>query len=468
LRCKLRSVRESDHLWGGRFSASPAEAFKRLNASVPFDIRLAPYDVRGSIAHARMLGEQGVVAPEESEELVRGLEAVLAEIEAGQFSWTLEDEDVHTAVERRLRELVGDVALRLHTGRSRNDQVALDLHLFARDAADEIKAEVLAVMRALVEVAEAHRDLILPGYTHLQRAQPILLSHHLLAHFEALKRDLGRLEAAREAANVSPLGAAALGGTPHPVDPTLTAAQLGMEPFANSLDAVSERDFALDLLYACAVLGVHLSRLGEEWVLWTSSEFGFATLDDAYSSGSSIMPQKKNPDAYELMRAKSGRLIGDLNALFVTLKGLPLGYSKDLQEDKEPLFDAVDAVLVMLAVLPEMLRTARFDGGRMAGAAGGFALATELADFLAARGVPFREAHRAVGELVRGCEEAGISFEEVSAEQLAAAHPALADLPRNLLTPEGSIANKKSPGSTSGDSVDAQLRRAREFLDSPR
>jgi argininosuccinate lyase len=468
LRCKLRSVRESDHLWGGRFSASPAEAFKRLNASVPFDIRLAPYDVRGSIAHARMLGEQGVVAPEESEELVRGLEAVLAEIEAGQFSWTLEDEDVHTAVERRLRELVGDVALRLHTGRSRNDQVALDLHLFARDAADEIKAEVLAVMRALVEVAEAHRDLILPGYTHLQRAQPILLSHHLLAHFEALKRDLGRLEAAREAANVSPLGAAALGGTPHPVDPTLTAAQLGMEPFANSLDAVSERDFALDLLYACAVLGVHLSRLGEEWVLWTSSEFGFATLDDAYSSGSSIMPQKKNPDAYELMRAKSGRLIGDLNALFVTLKGLPLGYSKDLQEDKEPLFDAVDTVLVMLAVLPEMLRTARFDGGRMAGAAGGFALATELADFLAARGVPFREAHRAVGELVRGCEEAGISFEEVSAEQLAAAHPALADLPRNLLTPEGSIANKKSPGSTSGDSVDAQLRRAREFLDSPR
>jgi argininosuccinate lyase len=468
LRCKLRSVRESDHLWGGRFSASPAEAFKRLNASVPFDIRLAPYDIRGSIAHARMLGEQGVVAPEESEELVRGLEAVLAEVEAGQFSWTLEDEDVHTAVERRLRELVGDVALRLHTGRSRNDQVALDLHLFARDAADEIKAEVLAVMRALVEVAEAHRDLILPGYTHLQRAQPILLSHHLLAHFEALKRDLERLEAAREAANVSPLGAAALGGTPHPVDPTLTAAQLGMEPFANSLDAVSERDFALDLLYACAVLGVHLSRLGEEWVLWTSSEFGFATLDDAYSSGSSIMPQKKNPDAYELMRAKSGRLISDLNALFVMLKGLPLGYSKDLQEDKEPLFDAVDAVLVMLAVLPQMLRTARFDGARMAGAAGGFALATELADFLAARGIPFREAHRAVGELVRGCEEAGISFEEISAEQLAAAHPALADLPRNLLTPEGSIANKKSPGSTSGDSVDAQLRRAREFLDSPR
>jgi len=446
---------------------SPAEAFERLNASIPFDVRLAPYDIRGSIAHARMLGEQGIVTPEESEELVRGLEAVLEEIGAGEFSWTLEDEDVHTAVERRLRELVGDVALKLHTGRSRNDQVALDLHLFARDAAEEIWSGVLAAMRALVEVAEAHRDLVLPGYTHLQRAQPILLSHYLLAHFEALRRDLTRLEAARRAANVSPLGAAALGGTPHPVDPALTAAQLGMEPFANSLDAVSERDFALDLLYACVVLGVHLSRLGEEWVLWTSSEFGFATLDDAYSSGSSIMPQKKNPDAYELMRGKAGRLIGDLNALLITLKGLPLGYSKDLQEDKEPLLDSVDAVLAMLYVLPEMLRTARFDGGRMAEAAGGFALATELADFLAMQGVPFREAHRVVGRLVRRCEELGVSLEEVPREELAAAHPGLADLPPELLTPEGSMRNKRSPGSTSPGSVQLQLQRARTFLEAP-
>jgi argininosuccinate lyase len=457
--------RERRPLWGGRFGTSPAEAFERLNASIPFDVRLAPYDIRGSIAHARMLGEQRIIEPEESDELVRGLEAVLAEVEAGEFSWTLEDEDVHTAVERRLKELVGDVALKLHTGRSRNDQVALDLHLFVRDAAEEIGSCVLATMQALVDVAEEHRDLILPGYTHLQRAQPLLLSHHLLAHFEALKRDVRRLEAAKEAANVSPLGAAALGGTPHPIDPDLTAADLGMRPFSNSLDAVSERDFALDLLYACAVLGVHLSRLGEEWVLWTSSEFGFATLDDAYSSGSSIMPQKKNPDAYELMRGKAGRLFGDLNALLVTLKGLPLGYSKDLQEDKEPLFDAVDAVLAMLAVLPEMLRTARFDSGRMAEAAGGFALATELADFLAARGVPFREAHRAVGKLVRRCEELGVSLEEVPREELAAAHPALADLPEELLTPTGSVANKRSPGSTSSRSVELQLKTARRFLD---
>jgi argininosuccinate lyase len=319
-------------------------------------------------------------------------------------------------------------------------------------------------MRALVEVAEEHRDLVLPGYTHLQRAQPILLSHHLLAHFEALKRDLRRLEAAREAASVSPLGAAALGGTPHPVDPVVTAAKLDMEPFSNSLDAVSERDFVLDLLYACVVLGVHLSRLGEEWVLWTSSEFGFATLDDAYSSGSSIMPQKKNPDAYELMRGKAGRLIGDLNAVLVTLKGLPLGYSKDLQEDKEPLFDSVDAVLAMLAVLPEMLRTAHFDKERMARTAGGFALATELADFLASKGVPFREAHRTVGKLVRRCEELGVSLEEVPLEELAAAHPALAKLPGDLLTPEGSVANKRSPGSTAPTSVASQLEEARRFL----
>src|ERR671911_1877569 len=455
---------EKNPLWGGRFSASPADAFERLNASIPFDIRLAPYDVRGSIAHATMLGERGIVTPEESREIVRGLEAVLAEVEAGEFSWTLEDEDVHTAVERRLKELVGDVVLKLHTGRSRNDQVALDLHLFARDAAERISSSVLAAMRALVGVAEANENLVLPGYTHLQRAQPILLSHYLLAHFEALRRDLTRLEAAHRAANVSPLGAAALGGTPHPVDPALAAAQLGMEPFANSLDAVSERDFALDLLYACAVLGVHLSRLGEEWVLWTSAEFGFAALDDAYSSGSSIMPQKKNPDAYELMRGKSGRLIGDLNTLLIVLKGLPSGYSKDLQEDKEPLFDAVDSVLAMLAVLPEMLRTARFDGARMAHAAGGFALATELADFLAARGVPFREAHRAVGGLVRRCEELGVSLEEVPDEQLAAAHPVLAELPRELLTPRGSVAIKKSPGSTSPESVEAQLVTARRFL----
>jgi argininosuccinate lyase len=458
------SERNTGPLWSGRFASSPAEAFERLNASIPFDVRLAPYDIRGSIAHARMLGESGIVAPEESAELVRGLEAVLDEVESGHFGWTLADEDVHTVVERRLRELVGDVALKLHTGRSRNDQVALDLHLFVREAAGGIGGALLEAMRALVEVAEANDGVILPGYTHLQRAQPILLSHHLLAHFWSFARDLRRLDAAREAANASPLGAAALGGTPHQIDPSLTAELLGMRPLVNSLDAVSERDFALDLLYACAVLGVHLSRLGEEWTLWTSSEFGFATLDDAYSSGSSIMPQKKNPDAYELMRGKAGRLVGNLNALLVTLKGLPLGYSKDLQEDKEPLFDSVDSVLAMLAVLPEMLRTASFDGVRMQEAAGGFALATELADYLAARGVPFREAHRAVGRLVRRCEELGVTLEEVPLEELAAAHPTLRDLPRDLLTPGGSIANKKALGSTSPGSVEEQIRQARELL----
>ena len=458
------SGRDNSPLWGGRFGDSPAEAFERLNASIPFDIRLASYDIRGSIAHARMLGVRGIVSEEESAELIRGLETVLEEVEVGGFAWDVSDEDVHTAVERRLREVVGDVALKLHTGRSRNDQVALDTRLFVRDAAGEIREAVLAAMLALVEVAERERDLVLPGYTHLQRAQPMLLSHHLLAHFGALKRDVGRLEAAREAANVSPLGAAALAGTPHPIDPGLTARELGMGAFSNSLDAVSDRDFALDLLYACAVLGLHLSRLGEEWVLWTSAEFGFATLDDAYSSGSSIMPQKKNPDAYELMRGKAGRLIGDLNGLLITLKSLPLGYSKDLQEDKEPLFDAVDSVLPMLAVLPEMLRTASFHGERMEEAAGGFALATELADFLAAGGVPFREAHHAVGRLVKRCEELELSLEDLPPEELAAAHPALAGLPETLLSPHGSVRNKRSAGSTSPASVDEQLREARAFI----
>jgi argininosuccinate lyase len=455
-------------LWGGRFGSSPAEAFERLNASIPFDIRLAPYDIRGSIAHARMLGARKIVSGKESDALVGGLETVLGEVEAGKFVWDLSDEDVHTAVERRLREVAGDVALKLHTGRSRNDQVALDMHLFVRDAAGEIRAAVLAAMLALLEVAERERTLILPGYTHLQRAQPMLLAHHLLAHFWALERDVRRLEAAREAAGVSPLGAAALAGTPHPIDSELTAKELGMQPLYNSLDAVSDRDFALDLLYACTVLGLHLSRLGEEWVLWTSAEFGFATLDDAYSSGSSIMPQKKNPDAYELMRGKAGRLIGDLNALLITLKGLPLGYSKDLQEDKEPLFDAVDSVLLMLAALPEMLRTARFDGERMEEATGGFALATELADFLAANGVPFREAHHAVGRLVKRCEELNVSLEKLPREELAAAHSALAELPKGLLSPRGSVQNKRSAGSTASDSVDEQLSEAREYLETNR
>jgi len=455
---------EKRPLWGGRFGGGPAEAFERLNASIPFDVRLAPYDIRGSIAHAGMLGETGIVSREESEELVRGLREVLAEVEGGRFSWSLSDEDVHTAVERRLRELVGDVALKLHTGRSRNDQVALDLHLFVRDAAGRIREALLAVMGALLEVAEREEGLVLPGYTHLQRAQPILLSHHLLAHFGAFRRDLTRLDAAVSSASVSPLGAAALGGTPHPIDPALTARELGMQPLRNSLDAVSDRDFALDLLYALAVLGVHLSRLGEEWVLWTSSEFGFARLDDAYSSGSSIMPQKKNPDAYELLRGKAGRLFGNLQALLVAVKGLPPGYSKDLQEDKEPLFDSVDAVLSMLAVLPEMLRTATFEGGRMRDAAGGFALATELADFLAASGVPFREAHHATGRLVRRCEELGISLEDVPREELVAAHPLLAGLPRERLTSEGSIAAKRSLGSTSQESVAGQISQARNFL----
>ena len=456
--------KEKSPLWGGRFAATPAEVFGRLNASIPFDIRLAPYDIQGSIAHARMLGKQGIVSEKESAELVQGLETVLEEVGSGEFSWTLADEDVHTAVERRLRELVGDVAMKLHTGRSRNDQVALDLHLFVRDAAGEIGRRLLEAMRALVEVAEENRDLILPGYTHLQRAQPILLSHHLLAHFEVFRRDLRRLEAAREAANVSPLGAAALGGTPHPIDTAATAEELGMQPFSNSLDAVSERDFALDLLYACAVLGVHLSRMGEEWVLWTSQEFWVRNARRFLLFGILDHAAEKNPDAYELMRGKSGRLTGDLNTLLITLKGFaarllerPPGRQRTyLRRGGRRVRDARRAT----GDASYGVFSWRTDGGGRRGIRAG----DGIGDFLAARGVPFREAHRAVGTLVKRCEELGVGLEEVPRQELSAAHPALAEMPEGLLTPRGSVTNKKSAGSTSPGSVENQIRRAREFL----
>ena len=389
------------------------------------------------------------------------------EVEAGEFPWHLSDEDVHTAVERRLKELVGDVALKLHTGRSRNDQVALDLHLFARDAAERIRCGRSSPRCGRSSGWQRRtRTSFYPDTPTFSARSRSCSPTTCSPTSRRCSRDLRRLEAAREAASVSPLGAAALGGTPHPVDPRLTAEELGMEPFTNSLDAVSERDFVLDLLYACAVLGVHLSRLGEEWVLWTSAEFGFATLGDAYSSGSSIMPQKKNPDAYELMRGKTGRLIGDLNGVLITLKRSPTrllerppgGQRTSLRRGR------LRARHARRPARDARARRASTEYG-WSEAAGGFALATELADFLAAEGVPFREAHHAVGRLVRRCEELGVSLEEVPQDELAAAHPALSEVPEGLLTPRGSVRNKRSAGSTAPASVDEQLRQAKAFLE---
>ncbi len=337
--------------------------------------------------------------------------------------------------------------------------------MFLRDHARIIARGVLATVDALVDQAKAHHGVAMPGRTHLQHAQPVLLSHHLLAHAWALLRDVQRLQDWDKRAGVSPYGSGALAGSSLGLDPEAVAADLGFYSAAhNSIDGTASRDVFAEFAWVCSMIGVDLSRISEEVILWATKEFSFVTLHDSYSTGSSIMPQKKNPDVAELARGKAGRLIGFLNALLITLKGLPLGYSKDLQEDKEPIFDAVDAVLLTLAVLPEMLRTAHLDKERMAGAASGFALATDLADFLAAQDVAFREAHQVIGRLVRRCEELGVTLEEVPREELAAAHPALADLPRELLTPEGSVASKRSYGSTAPTSVAAQLDKARRFL----
>ena len=414
--------------WGGRFAQPPDRRLEAFNASVAFDVRLVREDIRGSIAHARMLGKQKIISAEDAATLERGLWHVLSEVEDGGFTLTVADEDVHTGVERRLRELVGGVAGKLHTGRSRNDQVATDLRLWTKRALIELASGIVELAEALVEVAVRHETVVMPGYTHLQRAQPVLLAHHLLAYVEMVLRDADRLRDAYRRADVSPLGSGALAGVTYPLDREGVAADLGFAGISrNSLDAVADRDFVLDALFACTTIALHLSRLSEEVILWASAEFRFLELADAFATGSSIMPQKKNPDVAELARGKSGRVIGHLTALLVTVKGLPLAYNKDLQEDKEGLFDTVDTVLALLDVYPPMLRSARFNADRMAEAAiADFSLATDAADLLARHGVPFREAHAVVGRLVGRCLADGITFANLSAEQWRAAHPVFA------------------------------------------
>ena len=401
-------VEGSFTLWHGRFGDSPDGALRALNDSLAFDRRMFREDIAGSRAHVRMLASVGLLSEAERDEICDALDQVQAELEAefaaGTFVAAPGDEDIHTVVERRVSEIT-PAGAKMHTGRSRNDQVAADLRLWTRTALTETAELVLRLQHTLLAQAEAAGDAVLPGYTHLQQAQPVALAHHLLAHGWALARDFDRLCAARSSADVSPLGAGALAGSSLPLDPALTAAELGFAAvFENSLDAVSDRDFALDALYALAVLGVHLSRLGEEMVLWASSEFGFAVLDDRHATGSSMMPQKKNPDVAELARAKSGRQIGHLTGLLATLKALPLAYAKDLQEDKEHLFDAFDTANLTLAALEPMLATTTFDTKKMAQAADSpYAAATDLAEWLVAQGTPFRQAHSEIADLVRQC-----------------------------------------------------------------
>lgn len=444
--------------WGGRFSESSDRRLEAYNASVAFDVRMVREDIRGSIAHARMLGQQAIISREDAATLEEGLWHVLAEAEAGELELTLSDEDVHTGVERRLREIIGPVAGRLHTGRSRNDQVANDLRLWTKGAQLALMSGVLDLTDALVEVAANQRDTVMPGYTHLQRAQPVLLAHHLLAYVAMLRRDLDRLEDAYRRTDVMSLGAGALAGVTYPIDREVTRRDLGFAAISeNSLDAVADRDFVLDTLYACAMIAMHLSRLAEEIILWASAEFRFLELADAFATGSSIMPQKKNPDVAELARGKTGRVYGNLVALLTVAKGLPLTYNKDFQEDKEALFDSVDTLLITLEVLPPLLRTAAWRGDRMAEAAiADFSLATDAADFLARRGVPFREAHAAVGKLVGSSVASGKTFADLSDSEWAEAHP-LFTSERPPLDAAASIAARDVPGGTAPGRVAEQL-----------
>ncbi|MEX2618583.1 MAG: argininosuccinate lyase, partial [Egibacteraceae bacterium] len=424
-------------LWGARFSEPPADAAWRLGRSVDFDVRLWPYDLAGSRAHADELARLDLIDESDHAAIRTALQTITAEFAAEAFVFLATDEDLHGAVERRLIDLAGPAGGRLRAGRSRNDQIASDLRLYCKDAGARIVAGIRAVQTALVEQAEQTLDWLAPGYTHLQRAQPVTLAHHLLAHGWALDRDAGRVTDALGRADVSTLGAGALAGVTLGLDPARYAAALGFAGAAdNSMDAVSDRDFVVELLAAFALLGVHLSRIGEEIVLWSSAEFGWARVGDAFSTGSSIMPQKRNPDVAELVRGKTGRLIGDLVSLLVTLKGLPMTYNRDLQEDKEPLFDAVDTLDLALPAMAGTVASLWFDRDRLAGtAAGGFALATDLAEELVRRGTAFRTAHEQVGALVADCERRGIDIVDLDAAALTGALPALADAPADLTDP---------------------------------
>jgi argininosuccinate lyase len=452
-------------LWHGRFGDGPSDELLAYTVSLPFDRRLAADDLTGSRAHVRGLVRGDLLTGDEAAAILAALDAVEDELASGRFAFLASDEDIHTAVERRVTELAGPAGAKLHTGRSRNDQVATDLRLWCKRELVAVAERVLAFQAVLLDRAdaEAAHGTYLPGYTHLQRAQPVLLAHHLLAHGWALARDVDRLLATVARLDVSPLGAGALAGSSLPLDPVGTAADLGFgRAFDNSLDAVSDRDFVAEALFDLALLGVHLSRMGEEWVLWTSEEFGFATLDDAHATGSSMLPQKKNPDIAELARGKSGRLIGHLTGVLATLKGLPLAYNRDLQEDKEPLFDSVDQVSLALSALTGMVDAATFHGERMAAAADAPGLvATDLAEHLVAAGTPFREAHALVGSLVRRSLEAGAP----SLAELVAAEPRLGAQAAGLLAPGVAVSRRTTPGGAGPGPVATQLGRFRRRLE---
>ena len=457
--------RNANKMWGGRFSMSPAEVMQEINASIGFDKALAPQDIRASKAHAAMLAAQGIISKDDAKKINAGLDRVLEEIVSGHFQFSRALEDVHMNVESRLEELIGEPARRLHTARSRNDQVATDFKLYVRDWIDGADPALAALQLVLARKAEAHFDTVMPGFTHLQPAQPVTFGHHLLAYVEMLARDRGRLADARARLNECPLGAAALAGTSFPIDRHAPAEALGFDrPTANSLDSVADRDFALETLAAAAIAAMHLSRFAEEIVIWSTPQFGFVRLSDAFSTGSSIMPQKRNPDAAELVRAKLGRILGAFAGLAVVMKGLPLAYSKDMQEDKEGLFDAADNLALAVAAMTGMVKDLKPDTKRMrAAAAVGFATATDLADWLVQHlGMPFREAHHVVGRLVKMAETKGCDLADLSLAEMQQVEKRLTRAVFRVLALDYSVASRKSIGGTAPANVRRAVAEARK------
>ncbi|CAA7618149.1 Argininosuccinate lyase [Magnetospirillum sp. LM-5] len=451
-------------MWGGRFAVGPAAIMSRINASIDFDKRLYAQDIRGSQAHCRMLVRQKILTEADGNAIVQGLEQVRQEIESGQFRFSHELEDIHMNVEARLAELIGEAAGRLHTARSRNDQVATDFRLWVRDAIDGMDGALKGLQQALIERAEEHAATVMPGFTHLQAAQPVTFGHHMLAYVEMIGRDRGRLADARVRLNECPLGSAALAGTSFPIDRHFTAAQLDFAaPMNNSLDGVSDRDFALEFMAACSICAVHLSRLAEELVIWTSAQFRFVTLSDAFTTGSSIMPQKRNPDAAELIRAKTGRVIGDLNALLIVMKGLPLAYSKDMQDDKEPVFEVADTMELSIAAMTGMIGDMKVNTDILKAAAGaGFTTATDIADWCVRElKMPFRRAHHVAGSLVKLAESNGCDIDQLSLAEMQSVEPGITEQARAVLAVDHSVASRVSFGGTAPLRVREQVAAAR-------
>ncbi|MCL3881657.1 argininosuccinate lyase [Marivita sp. GX14005] len=461
------SDKSSNQMWGGRFAAGPDAIMEAINASIGFDKRMAAQDIAGSRAHAAMLAAQGIVKDSDAEAMREGLLTVLSEIEAGEFAFSTALEDIHMNVEARLKELIGDAAGRLHTGRSRNDQVATDFRLWVRDQLDAADAGLTALMKALLAQAEAGADWVMPGFTHLQTAQPVTWGHHMMAYVEMFARDLSRVRDARARMNECPLGAAALAGTSFPIDRDMTAKALGFDrPMANSLDAVSDRDFALEFLSVASICAMHLSRMAEELVIWSSAQFRFVTLSDRFSTGSSIMPQKKNPDAAELIRAKIGRVFGANVALMMVMKGLPLAYSKDMQEDKEQVFDAADNWMLALAAMEGMVRDMTANRAALeAAASAGFSTATDLADWLVREiDLPFRQAHHVTGALVAMAEKRGCDLPDLTLEDMRSVNDQITEDVFTVLGVHNSVASRTSFGGTAPVRVREQVARWNEAL----